>query len=285
MKNLHPLRRESVLLLRTPAGKSDRIEKSACHDFQTRNVFEVIGMHVGTQVSDTFLDVPDAFSRSPFSVEKDNVIGVGLGIVAADETQKGGFARTVLPCQCPVLPFPDRPVYTLEDLPPAVFYGDTLHFQHKIIVIFRKRISGRKDYVSRIDFIRTVLEKILRERRIPEKFLPVHRRQQCPVPDRLDSVHPPGNILCLAQYENGLKAFPVLQFRQHSIQGPARRLVQSDKGIVEDKDLGFVHQCPGYQKFSQFAARQGYNPFFQEFSYTEKRRIFLNLFIVESIEK
>ena len=61
------------------------ILQSACHHLYHRDVMMIGTMHLGRDIANMALDLPDALARTSFPAKQTDVTGIGLRIVGANE--------------------------------------------------------------------------------------------------------------------------------------------------------------------------------------------------------
>ena len=83
-----------------------------------------VQVELGRHEADVPLHVPDRLPRSAAAAEEPDVIRIRLRVVAAQQAQEGGLARTVRPDDGPPFARAHRPRHAVEDRPAGVADGD-----------------------------------------------------------------------------------------------------------------------------------------------------------------
>ena len=89
--------------------------QSGSHNLNGRQIFEIGTVHFGTDVTDVFFNLPNAFARTPLTSEKTDVTGVRLRVVRTNQAEQCRFTGTVFSTQCPLFTPADCPVELLQD--------------------------------------------------------------------------------------------------------------------------------------------------------------------------
>ena len=113
-KHIHPPFAHGQLLGMSATIKPDRIVKTRCDNVNGRQILQVSTMHLGRDVTDVFLDFPNAFTRTPTTVEKCDVARVRLWIVGTYKTQQSGLSCAIFTRQGPSFTIQHRPVKCVQ---------------------------------------------------------------------------------------------------------------------------------------------------------------------------
>ena len=108
------------------------IKQAAGHDFQGGYVLLIGTAHLRANVAYMALYVPYALPCPALVPEYLKIARIRLRVVRAHKGQQGGFSRSVLPCQGPALPFPDRPTQILQDDAGIVSDGNIVEFEDDV---------------------------------------------------------------------------------------------------------------------------------------------------------
>lgn len=106
--------------------EADGIVKAGLDDFEAGGVVIEVGLEFRGDPADFVAGFADGMSIAAAVAENGDVVAVGLGMVAGDETEDGGFAGAVGAEERPVFASADGPVETVEDGGSAVANGDVL---------------------------------------------------------------------------------------------------------------------------------------------------------------
>ena len=112
---LHPCPGQRPLPFGWTPVETFRVKMSAGHDIQRRGIHPEGPVQFRTYESDAAFDVPDTLPAPPWTAEEFDIMGIGLGIVGADEAQKRTLTAAVGPGERPMLPFPDGPGQRFQD--------------------------------------------------------------------------------------------------------------------------------------------------------------------------
>ena len=247
-----PLPGGSGLLRSAAAVQAHRVEETGGDHFFARDGLQVVGVHLGRDVADAFLDVPDAFAGASSAVEQDDVVGIRLGVVAADQAQERRFSGTVGSDQRPFLSAPHRPVHIPQDGVPLVGNVHAVHLNGD------GERSGRVDGCREVERLGSLLaEQPGFEPGIVLEILAAHRRKHFHRAQGQYPVDPLGDVCRIGDHQDALQQAFFAQGAQHPVQHCTRGGVQADKGIVQDEHTGGAAQGAGYEQFAQFPAGEG----------------------------
>ena len=84
-EDTHPIKAHLLLLWLRTNIKPYRVTQPARYHIDSRNVFKVSSMHLRADITDVFLDLPDAFTGATSVSEEFDIAGVGLGIVGTNQ--------------------------------------------------------------------------------------------------------------------------------------------------------------------------------------------------------
>ena len=84
-KDSHPLSADISLLWSGTAIETYAIRQTACHDVYGWQVAEVCSVHLGRDIADVFLNLPDAFSCATSVSKEFYIASIALRIVGAYE--------------------------------------------------------------------------------------------------------------------------------------------------------------------------------------------------------
>ena len=112
---IHPMPAHLLVLGLGAYIQTHRVVQSACHDVDGGQVLQVSPMHLRADVSDVFLDFPNALSRAALASEEGDVASITLRIVRTYQAQQGGLSRAVFARECPFLAFAHHPVESVQN--------------------------------------------------------------------------------------------------------------------------------------------------------------------------
>ena len=229
-KRVHPpAARLQLLRLRT-AVEPDAVVQAAGHDVQRGEVLQVGAVHLGADVADVPLDVPDALARAPLPPEEGDVAGVGLGIVGTDQAEERRLPCPVLAGQGPALAPAHHPVQTVQDGAAAVADADPAEAHHLVRPVVRLPGRQARDAPLRVPVRagrqRAVRRQVVRQRHLGQDGLVRHGD------DVRDERR---DVLRARHHEDHLYHARPRQFAQQLGQHLARRGVQPDERIVHDE--------------------------------------------------
>ncbi len=129
----HPRHRDGELLISAFAEEPYGVEEATGDDFEAGDILHVVGVHVGREVADATLDLPDTLPRATTTAEEGYVVGICLRVVATNEAQKHRFATAVGTEERPFFTLFYDPIDIFENCDAGIFDRDAMHLHHFVV--------------------------------------------------------------------------------------------------------------------------------------------------------
>ncbi len=172
---------------------------------------------------------------------KDNyIICIGLRIVTTHHTKQQRLARAVRPRKHPPFPALNLPIEPRKNIAAAIS-GPAIAYAERYSMVRHRRGSLGKRHMHRQLHCRTAIRPCC-----PYKPTPTHSKH------RVGRV---GHFVRVGEQKHNMKPSVTQSGKGVAQLGPRRR-VETDKRIVEHKNIGSRKQCVYNKQLAQFAARQ-----------------------------